>query len=566
MSPPGLISGGVSRWTHSAKQNLAFANDWTRRRDQIQPRRTNNDENRSEQCSPISAAVTSCSCRCLAPNNNKNIEWLCRTLQRVSDDLASLKASILHSEKDMDNEMCKRLDEEYNKFLLAEQSQYEQYPLRHLDPPYGQPQTPQVLTRTQQAPTRPPLRRAQVREVPGNLFEDAPAGSALGHCVGADFRMGAGIAVEFRERFGHHEYLKSQNSRPGQVVTVPLYKQNEDFDRYIFHIVTKPRSANCLPREEEFIPAVRQLANLCTTLGVRTLAIPQIGAGLDRQPWPWARSIIEQEFAGVDTQVLVFAHPSEYPKNECRQPSYNQVAAGTHKPWGNHQRAPPPQLPPRQPPPKQSAKIPVTDRLIADMSKKDGAKSPRAEQPDHDGTSPPPTPMDVPGRDGASKAVKATVTAQEGGAVCSKEACELTGALTSSALSPASEPSGEPPSTLPPPAAIENANGGHDSAPEMNTISRTLDQTTHKTTPSRTEMTESETFETPTATAQSGLISQTETSPEESILNFKPTEYASQVSKHIRALTYGNKPTTVPTDLINIMTKNTTQNITHTVN
>ena len=191
----------------------------------------------------------------------------------------------------MDNEMCKRLDEEYNKFLLAEQSQYEQYPLRHLDPPYGQPQTPQVLTRTQQAPTRPPLRRAQVREVPGNLFEDAPAGSALGHCVGADFRMGAGIAVEFRERFGHHEYLKSQNSRPGQVVTVPLYKQNEDFDRYIFHIVTKPRSANCLPREEEFIPAVRQLANLCTTLGVRTLAIPQIGAGLDRQPWPWARRV-----------------------------------------------------------------------------------------------------------------------------------------------------------------------------------------------------------------------------------------------------------------------------------
>jgi O-acetyl-ADP-ribose deacetylase (regulator of RNase III) len=89
-------------------------------------------------------------------------------------------------------------------------------------------------------------------------------------------------------------------------VTVPLFKQNEEFDRYIFYIVTKPRSANCLPREEEFIPAVRQLANLCATLGVRTLAIPQIGAGLDRQPWAWAKNIIEQEFAGVDTHANFF--------------------------------------------------------------------------------------------------------------------------------------------------------------------------------------------------------------------------------------------------------------------
>jgi O-acetyl-ADP-ribose deacetylase (regulator of RNase III) len=412
--------------------------------------------------------------------------------------------------------------------------------------------------------------------------------------------MGAGIAVEFRERFGHHEYLKSQNSRPGQVVTVPLYKQNEDLDRYIFHIVTKPRSANCLPREEEFIPAVRHLANLCATLGVRTLAIPQIGAGLDRQPWPWAKRIIEQEFAGVDTQVLVFAHPSEYPKNECRHPQYSQVAAGTHKPGSFHQRkAPPaslnqgaPPLPPRRAPPsatpsappsappaarpsepppappqalqRQSPKIPAMDRLIADISKKDGAKLDRDWQPDHDGVLLPPTPMVAPGRDGALKAVKATVTAQEGGAVCSKEACELTGALPSSALSPASKPSGEPLFPLPPPAATDNAKGGPDSAPESNTSSRMTDQTKHETTPLRTEIIEVETFETPTAL--SGPITQIQLSPDESTYNFKTTEYASQVSKHIRELTYGNKPTTVPTNLIDIMTKNSTQNNTHTVN
>jgi hypothetical protein len=140
----------------------------------------------------------------------------------------------------------------------------------------------------------------------------------------------------------------------------------------------------------------------------------------------------------------------------------------------------------------------------------------------------------------------------------------LTGALTSSALSPASEPSGEPPFSLPPPAATDNAKGGPDSAPELNTSSRMTDQTKHKMTPSRTELMEFEMFETPTAL--SGPITQIELSPDESTFNFKSTEYASQVSKHIRELTYGNNPTTVPTNLIDIMTKNTTQNNTHTVN
>jgi hypothetical protein len=318
---------------------------------------------------------------------------------------------------------------------------------------------------------------------------------------------------------------------------------------------------------------------------VRTLAIPQIGAGLDRQPWPWAKSIIEQEFAGVDTQVLIFAHPAEYPKNECRRPSYTQVTAGTHKLVPQHRQTPhyqrqttlaplnqqapppsappPPPLPPRQArpsaPPQQSAKIPVMDRLIADISKKDGANLLRDEQPT--------PPMDVPGRDGASKAVKATVTAQEGGAVCSKEACELTGALSSSALSPASEPSGEPLLISSPPAATQNAKGASDSAPELNNSCRIIDQTSHETPP-RIELTDNEMFETPTATAQSGLtlIPQIEVSPDESTYNFKPTEYASQVSKHIRELTFGKKPKIPSTNLIDIMSKNTTQNNTHTVN
>jgi O-acetyl-ADP-ribose deacetylase (regulator of RNase III) len=631
---------------------------------------------------PMLAAATSCCCQNNADDlgdSSTNMRWIRRTLQRVVDDLASLKTTIEHTnseqrrKNDSNNEvLINQMETEYENFLLAEQRQNEKFPpqLSH----------DQACGAEWQPPAKfwPPRQRANVKVIDGDLFNDAPPGSALGHCVGADFRMGAGIAVEFRERFGHHEYLKSQNSKPGQVVTVPLYKQNNEFDRYIFHIVTKPKSANCLPREEEFIPAIRELAKLCTNLGVRTLSIPQIGAGLDRQPWPWALGVIEQEFAGVDTEVLVFTHPSEYPVNECRRPAYSQVTAGTHRPAlhsqhpaphhqspaphfqrpaphfqrpaphfqrpaqhsqrqpphpqrpaphsqrptphfqravqhqqrpaphfrrtapnqqrtaphsqrpaprNQHQAAtqqqalpPPLSQPPVVPPPplpqrharlaapvQQSAKISATDRLTADIAKKNGDGDKQLNPEERSILT-----LDVPGRDGALKAVTATVTAPEGRAVCSKEACEMTGALTSSAFSPTSEPSGEPLSNPPPPVATQNAQGEPDSAPDVNGASRQIeiDQTRVETTPIRTE--QKEMYETPAAQEiltppnQNNLHASLVV-PGENIIT--RTETSTKVSAHIRQqLTYTKKPTSTPVILKEIISKNTTHANAHKVN
>jgi hypothetical protein len=171
-------------------------------------------------------------------------------------------------------------------------------------------------------PPPPPqhLRRAKITEVKnGNLFDDAPPGAALAHCVGADFVMGAGLAVEFRERFGHVEELRAGHHQPGTVAAVPLLQPgSNNIDRYVFHLVTKPTSRFCLPRWWELIYSVRELARLCRELRVKTVAMPQIGAGLDRQKWWKVRRVLEIEFAGSDTDILVFHHPSEHPRNECR--------------------------------------------------------------------------------------------------------------------------------------------------------------------------------------------------------------------------------------------------------
>jgi O-acetyl-ADP-ribose deacetylase (regulator of RNase III) len=166
------------------------------------------------------------------------------------------------------------------------------------------------------APPQPPC--PKLHEIDGDLFDDAPPTAALAHCCGSDFAMGAGIAVEFKKRFGDQKLLRDLRLRPGSVATRPQRDRNSGLlQRYVFHLVTKPRSANCLPRPAEFRGAVRALARECVKLKIDTVAMPQIGAGLDRQPWNWARRIILQEFAGIDIDILVFLRPSERPRRKA---------------------------------------------------------------------------------------------------------------------------------------------------------------------------------------------------------------------------------------------------------
>jgi O-acetyl-ADP-ribose deacetylase (regulator of RNase III) len=144
-----------------------------------------------------------------------------------------------------------------------------------------------------------------VFELDKDLWKDAPKGAALAHCVGQDLLMTKGVAVEFRERFGNVNYLLAQNKSAGQVATLPV---NES---YVFYLVTKALTKGDRPTLSNFKRSVEELAHLCTTLGVKTLCMPQIGAGLDRLPWGTCKRIIVEAFQGVTTNVLIFRHPDE---------------------------------------------------------------------------------------------------------------------------------------------------------------------------------------------------------------------------------------------------------------
>lgn len=73
------------------------------------------------------------------------------------------------------------------------------------------------------------------REVEGDLFT-APDEYALAHCVAADMKMGAGIAVKFREKYGQIDDLLNQGATAGGLAIL------KDGSRFIYYLVSKNKT------------------------------------------------------------------------------------------------------------------------------------------------------------------------------------------------------------------------------------------------------------------------------------------------------------------------------------
>jgi len=152
-----------------------------------------------------------------------------------------------------------------------------------------------------------PLLPAKVTEVEGDLFLDAPEEAALAHCIGEDALCTKGHADTLRRTLlkGLLPYLRSLGKKTGEVATLLVG------EKYIFNLVTKPLTKGRRPYLHDFSSSVHELARLCTTLGIKKLAMPKIGAGLDRLPWAAAKRVIIEAFAGCPTEVQIFTRPDE---------------------------------------------------------------------------------------------------------------------------------------------------------------------------------------------------------------------------------------------------------------
>lgn len=133
-----------------------------------------------------------------------------------------------------------------------------------------------------------------------NLF-NAPPDFALAHCVASDFRLGAGIALQFRQRYPKMiEYLNE--NKFCNWPSIITYKTDEN--QIIYNLVTKELS-HYKPTRESLNQTLIQLKEHCIRDNVTKLAIPLLGAGLDRLLWEETELFIQDIFEDMNIHIAI---------------------------------------------------------------------------------------------------------------------------------------------------------------------------------------------------------------------------------------------------------------------
>ena len=129
------------------------------------------------------------------------------------------------------------------------------------------------------------------REEVRDLFS-VPEEYFLAHCISADFAMGKGIVLEFNKRFDMKRQLRQKY--PGYLAG---YRQNPAGGDCIL----EGRVLNLSTMEA----ALQKMRELCQEEGIARIAMPAIGAGLDRLPWEEVAARIQQVFGDSGIEILV---------------------------------------------------------------------------------------------------------------------------------------------------------------------------------------------------------------------------------------------------------------------
>ena len=141
------------------------------------------------------------------------------------------------------------------------------------------------------------------REEVRDLFS-VPEEYGLVHCISADFAMGKGIVVEFNRRFDMKRRL--QRGYPDYLDHYRTLESGGDciLEGRVFNLITKERYFQ-KPTYESLRGALECMKTLCGEKGVRRVAMPVIGCGLDRLEWEKVSAIIREVFSDTGVEVLV---------------------------------------------------------------------------------------------------------------------------------------------------------------------------------------------------------------------------------------------------------------------
>jgi len=158
-------------------------------------------------------------------------------------------------------------------------------------------------------PDRNPfLPKARIKTVEGNLFYGT-SDYALVHCIAQDAVMGAGIALNFRNKYQDMPaYVKKQKPDIGSCV---MYTSK--FGQVVMNLVTKKLSSE-LPSMSALSRSLEALKKAVIYNKIKKIAMPKIGSGIDRLNWDKVLEQIELVFWDVDIEIKIFTQKSYWNK------------------------------------------------------------------------------------------------------------------------------------------------------------------------------------------------------------------------------------------------------------
>lgn len=126
----------------------------------------------------------------------------------------------------------------------------------------------------------------------------------LAHCISADYALGAGIAVEFDKRFDMRRKLFERLPKCWDHI------KKYDIDGICIHIgrvlnlVTKEKYWH-KPTYDSLKDSLDSMKQVCKFYGIKKVAMPKIGCGLDKLQWDQVSEMIKRMFNDMDIEILV---------------------------------------------------------------------------------------------------------------------------------------------------------------------------------------------------------------------------------------------------------------------
>ena len=120
--------------------------------------------------------------------------------------------------------------------------------------------------------------------------------------------MGAGLARQIRERYPDHYAAYREACRRGEVRIGRMFVHDRGEGARPRIIIGFPTKTDWrLPSKMEYIQAgLEDLVRVVREHGIRSIAVPALGAGLGGLDWRVVRPVILRALSGVEADVWVF--------------------------------------------------------------------------------------------------------------------------------------------------------------------------------------------------------------------------------------------------------------------